>query len=613
MGAQTKPVLEAMSESTPPPPSSEGAIGERTTVPTPSSPKLRAVSAGTGDTPVSARFAIGNELTGEVDPAAAASNAPSMVLQKEEAARARGFARALILLSAVGIAAQAILPVPGWMLAVMMPTLAVMAATSIWMYRLTADASRYTRRRARLFGVVAAVVAILVTYCLGVFSPAPIFITLGITFFGLGEDVLSAVGLPIVVGAGYVLVASLILLGVLPDAGMTSAFATPAIARVPIVLTVPFVYVLALWQARLSRRATVEAITRASAAVREMLQRDKQLQEANRDLDRLLGMGSGDIGPYTGSTCGRYVLGKLVGRGAMGEVYGATDGKSGERAAVKLLLPGMTKDQNLVLRFLREGEAASKLRAPNVVSIYEVGKNAEGSPYIAMELLRGHDLGWHLRHRRRLSLDEVVSIADQVAAGLEVARRAGIVHRDLKPQNVFLAQQQRSAPLWKLLDFGVSRLAGSSGTLTKDQIVGTPGYMSPEAASGGDATHRSDVFSFGAVIYRALTGQPPFTAPDTPQILYQVVYRNPTRPGELTPELPPDVDLVLAIALAKDKDDRFASALELATALRAAAKSELDAAHRLHARTVLAALPWGSSIRDSAVVPDLMIEEGSLG
>ena len=143
-------------------------------------------------------------------------------------------------------------------------------------------------------------------------------------------------------------------------------------------------------------------------------------------------------------------------------------------------------------------------------------------------------------------------------------------------------------------------MLGSQGTLTQDQIVGTPGYMSPEQAAGRDATHRSDVFSFGVVIYRALTGEPAFAGPETPQILYQVVYRNPPRPSDLVATIPPDVDLVLAVALAKDPEDRFASALELASALRGAKAGNLDPAVRLHAQTLLAALPWGGSAREDS-------------
>jgi serine/threonine-protein kinase len=134
--------------------------------------------------------------------------------------------------------------------------------------------------------------------------------------------------------------------------------------------------------------------------------------------------------------------------------------------------------------------------------------------------------------------------------------------------------------------------------------------MSPEQAGGNVTTHRSDLFSFGAVVYRALTGEPPFAAGDTPQTLYQVVYRNPIRPTSLVRGLPPDVDLVLAIALAKDQADRFDSALEMAAAMRLAVKGALDPQRRLHARTLLAALPWGVGVRDSAV--DLTEDELSL-
>ncbi len=127
--------------------------------------------------------------------------------------------------------------------------------------------------------------------------------------------------------------------------------------------------------------------------------------------------------------------------------------------------------------------------------------------------------------------------------------------------------------------------------------------MSPEQAGGLVATHKSDIFSFGAVVYRTLTGEPAFAAEDTPQTLYQVVYRNPMRPSALTRGLPPDVDLVLAIALAKDEADRFDSALDMAGAMRLAARGALDPQRRLHATTLLAALPWGTAAgaRDSSM------------
>jgi hypothetical protein len=533
------------------------------------------------------------------------SSAIAEALRREEAARTVGFARAVTGLCALGVLSQTRLGGDLWIRAMFVTTTGALGLGAAWMWWLAREPLRYTKARARVFAFLALSAAIVLPHYLGVFSLAPVFVTLGITFFGLGEDRLTAIGLPLVSAAAFALLASLVVLGALPDVGVTRGLTMPEAARWMGVATIPTVYALALWQARLSRRATVDALARSNAAVREMMLREKQLEEANRDLDRLLNMGAGNVGTYTGVICGHYVLDKLVGRGAMGEVYAASDTKTSEPAAVKLLQPGMESDRNLVQRFLREGAAASKLRGPNIVTVYEVGKTADGAPYIAMELLRGHDLGWHLRHRSRLSLEEVVSVADQVAAGLDIARVAGIVHRDLKPQNIFLAQQPRAAPVWKILDFGISHLAGTTGTLTQDQIVGTPGYMSPEQAEGAEVTHRSDVFSFGALVYRSLTGEAPFGAPDTPQVLYQVVFRNPTRPSELAPKLPPDVDLVLAIALAKDKEDRFSSAREMAAALADAARSELDPDTRLRGRMLLAALPWGCSRRDSVVAEEM--------
>jgi tRNA A-37 threonylcarbamoyl transferase component Bud32 len=522
---------------------------------------------------------------------------------REEAARARGFARALVILCGIGVASQFWLASPAWLMVVLTLTFVAVATTSVCTWRVAVDPAKYTTKQARIFGGVAAVAAVIIPYGLGVFSPAPVVVILGITFFALGSDRLSAIGLPVVVSLGYALVSGLIIDGLLPDIGMIRAASLSHSLQVTIAFTVPVVYLLALWQGRLSRGAIMEAIERSNAAVRDAARaaalRDKQLERVNKDLDRLLSLGAGEPGAYTGEECGRYMLGKLVGRGAMAEVYAANDPKSGATAAVKLLQPNLAPDSNLVLRFLREGEAASKLRAPNVVTIYEVGKTRDGAPYIAMELLRGHDLGWHLRQRIRIPLEEMLGIVDQVATGLEAARVAGVVHRDLKPQNIFLAQQERAAPIWKILDFGVSRIMGSSGTLTQDMVVGTPAYMSPEQAGGTDATHRSDVFSFGAMTYRALTGELPFDAPDTPQVLYKVVYKNPPRPSEVCPDLPPDVDLVLAIALAKDKEDRFASGLEFAAALRDGARGQLHRSMRLHGTTVLAAHPWDSMGRQS--------------
>jgi serine/threonine-protein kinase len=541
-----------------------------------------------------------SSLAGRMSVPASAAIAPANIARREEATRALGFARAVTLLCLVGLALQLVLDAPAWMHVAMAASLSSLALASGWVWLVARDPLRFTVIVARGHAVACVLGALALLYCLGVFSPAPMLLVLGIGFFALGDDPFVAVGVPLVTVAAYTALALLLVFGVVPDLGVLRADSLPPDARIATAATVPVILLFATWQARLTRRTALETLARSNDAVRASMKREAELAEANRDIDFLLRVGVKRAGPYSGVRCGKYLLGDLIGRGAMGEVYSGKHEESQEMAAVKLLQPNMLQDTHLVLRFLREGEAASKLRGPNVVSIYEVGKTDDGAPYIAMELLRGHDLGWHLQQRTRLSLEEVVHIVDHVAVGLEEARLAGIVHRDLKPQNLFLAQQHGAAPLWKILDFGVSRLMGSGGTLTQEGIVGTPGYMSPEQAAGREATHRSDVFSFGVVVYRALTGEPPFSAPDTPQILFQVVYTSPTRPGELVEDgLPNDVDLALAIALAKDPEDRFASALEFAASLRAAARGDLDAALRLHAQTLLAALPWGRSLRES--------------
>jgi eukaryotic-like serine/threonine-protein kinase len=337
------------------------------------------------------------------------------------------------------------------------------------------------------------------------------------------------------------------------------------------------------------------AVHRAQDAIRLAGQREAQLVEANQNLEQALRAGAGQQGRYSGHLVGNYRLAELVGRGAMGEVYAADHVTTGDRAAVKLLRADLTRQHAALARFLREGEVVSALEVPNVVQIQEIGELEDGSPYIAMELLIGEDLAARLRRQRQLDVEEVVDMARQVARGLDAAHAAGVVHRDLKPQNLFRASGGDRDGTWKILDFGVSKVAGSRGTLTQQAVVGTPGYMAPEQARAQQVTPRADVFSLGAVVFRALTGRPPFSGPDTPQILFQVVYGMPPRPGELVPRLPADVDAVLAIALAKEVDDRFASASDLADALAAAARRKLDGRLRRRAADLLASRPWGKS------------------
>jgi serine/threonine-protein kinase len=201
------------------------------------------------------------------------------------------------------------------------------------------------------------------------------------------------------------------------------------------------------------------------------------------------------------------------------------------------------------------------------VTVIESGQAQNGPPYIVMELLEGEDLGAILRSQISLPLSEVVELVEQMARGLRILHEAGVIHRDLKPSNIF--RTYGAPPVWKILDYGVSKIVGAE-TVAQGVIVGTPGYMSPEQAQGGEVDARSDVFALGAIAYRALTGRRPFSGADTPQLLYQVTHGRPTRPREILPSLPVGVETALAIALAKRREDRFATATELAEALRAA-------------------------------------------
>ena len=516
-------------------------------------------------------------------------------LHEEEAARAAGFGRTLAILCAVGLGFIPFLSRVRWLTTLMASGLVLLGIVSTWVSLRARNPARYDKSVFRFFGVIAVCVSVIVTYYSGVFSTSAVVVTLGISFFGLGDDKRFAVVACCVAAVAYALVASLISLGVVPDLGLFTAEGIPAASRIFVIFIVPAVFILTLWQARLSRRATYDAVVRLDEALRLAYQREAQLAEANQNLDRALQIGAGQQGRYTGALVGQWVLGDLVGRGAFGEVYAAENGETGTRAAVKLLHPHARAEEELVRRFLREAEALARIESPNIVGIYGAGETADHAPYLAMDLLEGHTLDWHLRRRGRLEVREVVSMVGQIAAGLHAAHEAGIVHRDIKPQNLFLTEPKDGAGVWKLLDFGVAKLGGSGDTLTEGAIVGTPGYMAPEQASGHATDRRSDVFSLAAVTYRAATGNPPFAGSGTPQVLLNVVVRTPVRPAQLAPELPADVERVLAIGLAKEPRDRFATVEAFALALSAAVRGELTGAERRRADALIEANPWGTA------------------
>ncbi len=256
-----------------------------------------------------------------------------------------------------------------------------------------------------------------------------------------------------------------------------------------------------------------------------------------------------------GTIVAHYQIEEKLGGGGMGVVYRARDTKLDRDVALKFLPPSMSHDAEAKARFVQEAKAASGLDHPNVCTIYEIGEADDGRLYIAMGFYDGKTLKYALEAGPR-SVEEVASIGLQIAEGLGAAHAAGIVHRDIKPANVMLQHDGRV----KILDFGVAKL-GSGVDLTKaGSTVGTTAYMSPEQARGEEVDGRTDIWSTGVILYQLLTGKRPFDGDYEQAVVYGILNQEPESPGgELA-------DLVLKM-LAKDPDDRYADAAEVATVL----------------------------------------------
>jgi tRNA A-37 threonylcarbamoyl transferase component Bud32/tetratricopeptide (TPR) repeat protein len=256
---------------------------------------------------------------------------------------------------------------------------------------------------------------------------------------------------------------------------------------------------------------------------------------------------------------GKYQLVRMLGKGAMGMVYIAHDTLLERDVALKVMVAQIASDPELKNRFEREAKAVAKMTHPNVVTVFDLGYHEDGSPFIAMELLKGEDL--HKAMRKPLTVDRKLSITVQVLAGLAHAHKAGIVHRDIKPANIFLNEDGSA----KIMDFGVARLAASNMTGTGN-IVGTADYMSPEQVKGAHVDGRSDVFSVGCVLYEVLAGSRPFHSDNLMTIFYKITHEEPDYS-----KIPADSQGLVPIlkkSLNKDLEGRYQSAYEFAMDLR---------------------------------------------
>jgi tRNA A-37 threonylcarbamoyl transferase component Bud32 len=256
----------------------------------------------------------------------------------------------------------------------------------------------------------------------------------------------------------------------------------------------------------------------------------------------------------------------------MGEVYEATHERLALRYAVKFLQAGTRENPEALPRFMREAQITSRLRHPGIVSVVDFNTLPSGVAYLVMEYLEGESLGQVLARTGPMPLARVVDITDQLSAALAAAHLQGVVHRDMHPQNVFVVpgtggQTERM----KVLDFGISKFAAVSQKITGTAaVIGTPQYMSPEQAEGktDELDAASDQFSLAAIVYELLTGRPAFSGETLASVAYQVVHGQPDPIQKYRPELPVEIESVVARGLAKNKQDRFPSVSEFAVHLR---------------------------------------------
>jgi len=273
-----------------------------------------------------------------------------------------------------------------------------------------------------------------------------------------------------------------------------------------------------------------------------------------------------------GRLVGKYTLVRLLGVGGMGRVYEGVHGSIGKRAALKFI-DRESVTPEAVQRFQREAQAAGAIESAHIVEVHDVGETDDGRPFIVMELLRGEDLGHRLRRLGRLDVPEALRVVGQLLRGLARAHDAGIVHRDLKPDNVFLVDRDDDPSFVKILDFGVSKIQRrgdpTTKTITREGVVlGTPIYMSPEQAQAlPDVDPRADLWSVGAILYECLTGRPPFSGATYEQVIVTICTRDAEDVRALNPAVPAGIAQVIARALTRERDERFASAREMLDAL----------------------------------------------
>lgn len=267
---------------------------------------------------------------------------------------------------------------------------------------------------------------------------------------------------------------------------------------------------------------------------------------------------------------GKFRIERVLGRGGMGVVVAATHVQLEERVALKFLLPEALQNKEAVRRFEREARAAVKIKSEHVARVTDVGTLETGAPYMVMEFLNGMDLGDYLEQKGQLDIEEATDLLLQACEAIAEAHSLGIVHRDLKPANLFRIIRSDGSPSVKVLDFGISKVSsGSDASMTQtSSMMGSPYYMSPEQmTSAKNVDHRTDIWALGIILHELLTGKVPYQGETIPEICAQVLQSPPPRLTSLRPEAPVELEQIIDMALAKNRDDRFPDVASFAAAI----------------------------------------------
>ena len=513
---------------------------------------------------------------------------PLEALERDEMLRTRRFCAIAFAIACAGGLSVLVLPGDPTATMLVLSGVATSWVAIAFLLHRTRNPMEFRRPSTVLGWFVPAVCVTTAVPFFGVFSPVAVVLVLGVYFTGLGKNTKLAFAVYAVCAGAQLVTATLVISKTARDTGLVQILPLSLRDQIIVQGLVQFVLLATLVTARMSRRTALVAVGELERAVRIAAHREALLLEAREELERALRSGRGR---FTGQTISGYELGTVIGRGAMGEVYEAVNPTAGT-VAIKLLSQASLNNPNHVMRFLRELRTAAGIESPHVVKVVEVGESPV--PYLIMERLEGQTLGEILRSKRALTNDEVSLLIAQIGAGITAAAASGIVHRDLKPQNLFNHHGD-----WKILDFGVARAIDSGDTLTAGHVVGTPSYMAPEQASGGTVDHCTDLYALAAIAYRSLTGHPPFAGGEIAETLYRVVHTRPRRPSELAPNLHMDVDLVLAIGLAKRPSERFRAAADFAHALAAALAGQLPQELRSQGEALIRNGAWHHNPRAS--------------